>query len=625
MKVGRLGGDSARGSLKGTLFLVFAALVASPLVAVAAHGQTKTTRNAPARPASAPAPVTQYKGIWEPVSFNADVKLFDVFFTSPEEGWVAGGTTETRGGIILHTSDGGNHWDVPYGDPQSSDRGVHHLRFLDPAHGWAIQDTGSASRLLHTRDGQSWLLAGTMPEHATDYMFTSETTGVALKAGHILQTLDGGRTWRQVGECQVTAQAQGLARNLGCEWARLQFVTPQVGYAVGFNRQARNLAFVARTSDGGATWSLITSEVTDIPQDAFFLDERTGYLRVGAPNTGQIFKTTDGGGSWTGMAASPGARIQFADPEVGWAILYDKVSFTTDGGNRWNSRQYPFPARMNAFSLPRRDRGYVVGEHGMIYRYRIVPLDYAANGMIPAPLLSGIDSPLDSQTQQLVQQVQRMAQDVGVAPMSFTQDTGATSPPSGDAAFSTGAAGSSPMAAGGMTIGGPFSGTIPGCPGITGVANGMSATGTMTASASSSMATSGTNGGGFTQDTSAAAATSGTSQGFVQDAGNFAGAPAAVSAGVSSGFVQTTNTAAATANAVSATVPQFVSKYRNLNLLMTGFQVATQMPSAASCLNQSFQALKHVKDPQSAMAAVTNIQYQMRGLVQMVRMAFQRR
>ena len=89
MKVGRLGGDSARGSLKGTLFLVFAALVASPLVAVAAHGQTKTTRNAPARPASAPAPVTQYKGIWEPVSFNADVKLFDVFFTSPEEGWVA--------------------------------------------------------------------------------------------------------------------------------------------------------------------------------------------------------------------------------------------------------------------------------------------------------------------------------------------------------------------------------------------------------------------------------------------------------------------------------------------------------------------------------------------------------
>jgi hypothetical protein len=73
-------------------------------------------------------------------------------------------------------------------------------------------------------------------------------------------------------------------------------------------------------------------------------------------------------------------RIVFADPEVGWAIRYDKLSYTTDGGRRWASRTLALPAFVNAFSLPRRDIGYLVGDHGMIYRYRTVP---ASTPLVP--------------------------------------------------------------------------------------------------------------------------------------------------------------------------------------------------------------------------------------------------
>jgi photosystem II stability/assembly factor-like uncharacterized protein len=45
----------------------------------------------------------------------------------------------------------------------------------------------------------------------------------------------------------------------------------------------------------------------------------------------------------------------------------------TDGGRHWTAREVRFPAPVIAFSLPARDRGYVVGDQGMIYRYRIVP------------------------------------------------------------------------------------------------------------------------------------------------------------------------------------------------------------------------------------------------------------
>jgi len=35
-----------------------------------------------------------------------------------------------------------------------------------------------------------------------------------------------------------------------------------------------------------------------------------------------------------------------------------------------------------------RDCGYAVGEHGMVYRYGIVPVDYTAKGMLAAPALA---------------------------------------------------------------------------------------------------------------------------------------------------------------------------------------------------------------------------------------------
>jgi len=384
-----------------------------------------------------------------------------------------------------------------------------------------------------------------------------------------------------VGECRASVQVQGLARNLSCDWARLQFVTPSTAYAIGFNRQARTVAFIARSSDGGASWNVTTAAITDIPQDAFFLDENNGYIRTGAPDTGQIFKTTDGGNTWMGLAASPGARLQFADPGVGWAVLYNKVSFTSDSGTHWNSRQYPFPARVLAFSLPRRDRGYVVGEHGMIFRYRVVPQAYTAPGLIPAPLLSGIDSPLDTEVDQLAQQVQKLAQDAGLPGASFAQDS-ATGGFSQDPAAA--ASGAAPAFAQGML---PWAAA--GCAASPG-------------------------------GTSVAASPAAASGGFAQDTGTGAAPAPSVAGG---GFVQDTGTASATFNQVSMAAPQFVGTYRNLNLMSTGFQMSTQIPAGVACLKQAFQSLKAMNNPQSAVAVIGGLQANVMGLRQMVRAAFQ--
>jgi hypothetical protein len=93
--------------------------------------------------------------------------------------------------------------------------------------------------------------------------------------------------------------------------------------------------------------------------------------------------------------------VRFADPEVGWIIAH-KWNYTSDGGKHWSSRAITFPARVNEFSIPRRDRGYVVGDHGMVFRYRVVPMSYSAPNTIDAPVIGTVNSQLDAQVEQLV-------------------------------------------------------------------------------------------------------------------------------------------------------------------------------------------------------------------------------
>lgn len=73
---------------------------------------------------------------------------------------------------------------------------------------------------------------------------------------------------------------------------------------------------------------------------------------------------------------------------TGWSIEGKSWTYTTDGGKHRTSREIAFPADLVAFRLPRSDRGYVVGVHGMIYRYRVVPVEYSAPHGINAPVIS---------------------------------------------------------------------------------------------------------------------------------------------------------------------------------------------------------------------------------------------
>ena len=370
--------------------LLLGAMVLTLALCASAQQSTKKAASpSPVKSAASEGTQPKFKAIWEPVNVKEDIELLSAYFVSPEEGWVTGGRTVMQGGVILHTKDAGANWEVQLGDPQSSDRAYRDLQFRGASLGWAVQSTGSGDhKLLRTTDGKDWKDAGTVAQHRGDYRFTSAETGFETTSTGILRTKDGGRKWQPVYQCKMKVEVQGLVRNLNCEFAKLFFLNERTGWAIS-NAGARDAGFtVARTQDGGDTWeSWVALPGEDAREGSiYFTDENHGALLTG----GKFFYSADGGKTWTGATgqASGKPNIQFANDKVGWAIRYRTMTYTVDGGPHWVSRDIAFPASVEAFSISRPDSGYAVGEHGMVYRYRVVPIEYTAKGMLPGPAMS---------------------------------------------------------------------------------------------------------------------------------------------------------------------------------------------------------------------------------------------
>ena len=353
----------------------------------------------------------KFKAIWEAVNYKEDLPLFDVFFVSKEEGWVSGGA-----GTILHTKDGGATWTAQLGgDPHAEGPALKHLFFADATHGWAQ----AGGTLYRTTDGESWQQV--TGDIRGDVVFVSDTKGFRVYGSRLFVTTDGGKNWTQPFACRAKMEVQGLTQEKDCWLTSLQFPTATVGYA------AYEARVTAKTEDGGASWNVLVGPEEPGDQrvdDVFFLDANTGYeVRSG----GKLKRTTDGGQTWQGVVAqldTTSPKVKFATQVVGWSILGTTWAYTVDGGKHWTTRTLRLPTGVNAFGLPTPDRGYVVGDHGMIYRYRVVPIDYTGKGMFEAPMMPSNNGPTLGE----LKQMQSQAVAVPSAPAQAVQQT--TNPPS---------------------------------------------------------------------------------------------------------------------------------------------------------------------------------------------------
>ena len=210
--------------------------------------------------------------------------LFSVSFPTQTDGWVCG-----RWGTVQSTHDGGLSWEH---QNTKTDYTLSDIFFIDSLEGWAVGDAGT---IIHTSDGgKTWTAQKSpVPYFLMGLFFVNSREGwIATERTTILHTVDGGKTW--------TVQFSDEDFIL----KSISFCDEQNGWSVG------EYGYTYHTANGGKTWEKQAGE--------FGMSEETGEIIGGNylfdvvaidPNTawvsgidGYVARTTDGGATWQRVA-----------------------------------------------------------------------------------------------------------------------------------------------------------------------------------------------------------------------------------------------------------------------------------------------------------------------------------
>jgi len=250
---------------------------------------------------------------WQSRSSSTTDVLRDIFFIDDQNGWLVCEvnvyelkTKDQPRAYLMHTTDGGEHWQRVDIKGVDVDARLVRAVFSRGGRGWAF---GEAGAIFTTRDGgTSWTRLQSPTRHLLlGGIFIDEDRGWIVGAGAtIIQTSDGGDTWYQSRLPQTTPNP--------IRFAAASFVDNRLGWAVG------SAGTIYRTANGGRTWQAQASGVVVDLHDVKFIDPLEGWA-VG--DDGTIINTVDGGLHWASQRSStehPLERIFFSDRTHGWAV-----------------------------------------------------------------------------------------------------------------------------------------------------------------------------------------------------------------------------------------------------------------------------------------------------------------
>lgn len=318
----------------------------------------------------------------------------DVYFVTPQIGWVVNGAAE-----IWRTTDGGNSWRLQFSRSQTHLRSV---AFVDSLRGWAGNvgegefGTTDPTPLYHTTNaGNTWnpvtTFDGPMPKGLCGMYVVNDSTvvGVGRVRGpaFFIRTTDAGQTWVSkdmsayaaglidvhffdpnrgfaVGLTNVNhEQSSGIVLYTddgGATWEerfrttrtgewnwKISFPTPEVGYA-SLQRNSQSPIYFLKSTDGGATWEeKLFQQAYYFVQGIGFVNEREGW--IGGNSTSPVYHTTDGGETWQpDDLVSRLNRMRFLSDTLGYAVGSTVIKYTLPSSVRNEEREAPVTFRVDA-------------------------------------------------------------------------------------------------------------------------------------------------------------------------------------------------------------------------------------------------------------------------------------
>lgn len=292
---------------------------------------------------------------------NNDFTLHSIDFLDENNGWIIqsrwNSSLNKINSQLLITHNSGTNWFEVGSDSES----LVIVKFVDQKEGWAISEvndgTGSNSgaadnkmrhNILHTIDGGiHWDIQWEGEQISTsefDLWFQDNTFGFALVGSTLIATQNGGKQWSSVSFSDDNFTPQHMS-----------FTDAKTGWVVGISGQDNVILSVLHTIDGGKSWrrQFYKDYAGSGPMGSIginFIDEDTGWFLTSDMNTwkGELYYTDDAGADWeminkVGCARPYPTGMEFISEQVGWIPLdagagpiEGGLEYTRDGGNSFH-------------------------------------------------------------------------------------------------------------------------------------------------------------------------------------------------------------------------------------------------------------------------------------------------
>jgi photosystem II stability/assembly factor-like uncharacterized protein len=285
--------------------------------------------------------------------------LVAVYFTSSEDGWIAGDN-----GYLASTSDSGVSWRT---HTLNTSEDINEIYFRNEKNGYIV----AGRKMFVTNDaGETW--RDTVIYRQADFKngtpeflsirFGDKRRGLVVgsvlnRAGAVIDSLvmrtnDGGETWQRV---IVPSKA---------ELFHLDYNGSSHGWIVG------DEGVILSTVDGGDTWVLQNSKTRLALFNVDFRDDKEGYA-VG--EKGVILRTENGGATWERVMTNnlvTMMRVNFADDKNGWIVGYGGLILrSSDRGRTWVKQESHTTGHLYGLYIAKK-YGWAVGSKGAVLRYQ---------------------------------------------------------------------------------------------------------------------------------------------------------------------------------------------------------------------------------------------------------------
>ena len=121
---------------------------------------------------------------------------------------------------------------------------------------------------------------------------------------------------------------------LHADYKAIYFVNDTLGFLCGDN------GLVKKTTDGAHSWTYQNIDTKTAINSIYFINTQTGF----ATSFSYIYKSTDGGNTWTLSLNGPGYvyNLRFVNDSIGYAVYAQpysgvKIFKTTNTGETWNA------------------------------------------------------------------------------------------------------------------------------------------------------------------------------------------------------------------------------------------------------------------------------------------------